>query len=234
MSENYFTRSFDLIPADKIASNSFVIFGCGSIGSYTALALAKAGFKNLTLLDHDNVDVENIGPQFYKPDQIGLRKTTALAVNLDKFADANGYKFANQKFTYNELVDLEELSKLVNADTTVVCAIDSMKARKHLFNLLKDIPFKAFIDSRMAIESLDIYSFCKEHVKSQGHYSKTLFSDADAVQAPCTNKAISYTSLIAGGVIAKLCKDAMLDNLTTYSVKMDIATMSTDILEIKE
>lgn len=233
MSENYFTRSFDLIPADKIASNSFVIFGCGSIGSYTALALAKAGFKNLTLLDHDTVDVENIGPQFYKPEQVGESKVNCLDNNLYEYTRET-YHTLNQKFTYNELVDLEELSKLVNANTTVVCAIDSMKARKHLFNLLKDIPFKAFIDSRMAIESLDIYAFCKEHTKTQGHYSKTLFSDADAVQAPCTNKAISYTSLIAGGVIAKLCKDAMLDKLTTYSVKMDIATMSTDILEIKE
>jgi hypothetical protein len=109
-----------------------------------------------------------------------------------------------------------------------------MKARTHLFHLLKGLPYKGFIDSRMAIESLDLYSFCKENTKTQGHYSTTLFSDESAVQAPCTNKAISYTSLIAGGVVAKLTKDIILDKLTTYSVKMDITSMSTDILEIKE
>jgi len=233
MSDNYFSRSFDLIPQDKLQS-PVIVFGCGSIGSYTALALAKAGFTNLTLLDHDTVDIENIGPQFYNPNQIGNWKCSSLYVNLQLFTGQNDFSVANQKFTYDYTTDFMELSKLVTVDTTIVCAIDSMKARTHLFNLLKDLPFKGFIDSRMAIESLDLYSFCKEHKKTQGHYAKTLFSDESAIQAPCTNKAISYTSLIAGGVIAKLVKDIILDKLTTYSVKMDITSMSTDILEIKE
>ena len=232
MSDNYFSRSFDLIPQDKLQS-PVIVFGCGSIGSYTALALAKAGFTNLTLLDHDTVDIENIGPQFYKPEQVGEKKVNCLDNNLYEYTRETYYTL-EQKFTYNYTTDFMELAKLVTVDTTIVCAIDSMKARTHLFNLLKDLPFKGFIDSRMAIESLDLYSFCKEHKKTQGHYAKTLFSDESAIQAPCTNKAISYTSLIAGGVIAKLVKDIILDKLTTYSVKMDITSMSTDILEIRE
>lgn len=232
MSDNYFARSFDLIPTTKLSS-PILIFGVGSIGSYTALALAKAGFSNLTLLDHDTVDYENIGPQFYSPDQIGYKKTECLHANIRNETGIM-VAYSDQKFTYDYTTDFMELAKLVSVDTTIVCAIDSMKARTHLFNLLKDLPFKGFIDSRMAIESLDLYSFCKEHKKTQGHYAKTLFSDESAIQAPCTNKAISYTSLIAGGVIAKLVKDIILDKLTTYSVKMDITSMSTDILEIKE
>lgn len=238
MSDNYFTRSFDLIPTTKLSS-PILIFGVGSIGSYTALALAKAGFSNLTLLDHDTVDYENIGPQFYSPDQIEQSKTMALADNLDKFIGADDSQespfFAlTQKFTYDYTTDFLELSKLVTPETVVICAIDSMKARTHLFHLLKELPYKGYIDSRMAIESLDLYAFNRTNVKTQGHYAKTLFTDESAIQAPCTNKAISYTSLIAGGVIAKLVKDIILDKLTTYSVKMDITSMSTDILEIKE
>ena len=231
MSENYFVRSYDLLPKAKL-STPIVIFGCGSIGSYAALALAKAGFNNLTLLDHDTVDFENIGPQFFELSQIEDLKTEALADNIEKFSGTI-CRINEQKFTYDTVKDQVELCKYVDVNTIVICAIDSMQARAHLHYLLQGMQYKAFIDSRMAIEFLELYAYLPEHTNSIKNYAKTLYTDKDAVQAPCTNKAISYTSLIAGGSIAKLCKDIVLDRLTTYSVKFDISTLTSDILEVK-
>ena len=231
MSNNYFVRSFDLIRQSKL-NTPILIFGCGSIGSYTALALAKAGFNNLTLLDYEKVDFENIGPQFYAIPDVGYSKADCLAENIYEFT-SNRFAVIDQKFTYDTVHDSMFLAKLLTTDTIVICAIDSMKARAHLFYILQGMAYKAFIDSRMAIEFLELYSFTPEQTNSIKNYTKTLYSDSDAVQMACTNKAISYTSLIAGGTIAKICKDIVLDKLNTYSIKMDIATMTIDVLEVK-
>ena len=65
MSGLYLTRHTDLIknvPMDSTIN----IYGAGSIGSYTALTLAKLGFKNIAVFDNGFVDEENIAPQFYE------------------------------------------------------------------------------------------------------------------------------------------------------------------------
>jgi hypothetical protein len=231
MSENYFVRSFDLIEKKKL-STPIIVFGCGSIGSYSALALAKAGFNNITLLDHDIVDYENIGPQFFCPEDIGKKKNSVLESNIHLFTGTS-CKFQDHKFVYDYNKDAMEIAKLISIDTIVICAIDSMKARAHLYYMLKGMQYKGFIDARMAIEFLELYSFTSEQFNSIKNYGKTLYTDDDAVQMPCTNKAISYTSLIAGGTVAKLCKDIATDKLNTYSIKLDIATMTSDVLETK-
>lgn len=58
------------------------IAGVGGIGSNTAVALIRAGFLDLKLVDFDRVESSNLNRQFYFYDQVGEYKVNALRDNL--------------------------------------------------------------------------------------------------------------------------------------------------------
>lgn len=58
------------------------IAGLGGLGSAIAIALARVGIGRLILADFDVVEPSNLNRQQYFIDQLGMRKTEALAANL--------------------------------------------------------------------------------------------------------------------------------------------------------
>jgi sulfur carrier protein ThiS adenylyltransferase len=58
------------------------IAGAGGLGSNCAVALARCGVGRLVIADYDVVSESNLNRQFYFRDQLGMKKTDALAVNL--------------------------------------------------------------------------------------------------------------------------------------------------------
>ncbi len=58
------------------------IMGLGGLGSAVAGALARIGTGRLILADYDIVDPTNLNRQHFFVDQIGMKKTEALAANL--------------------------------------------------------------------------------------------------------------------------------------------------------
>ena len=89
-----------------------------------------------------------------------------------------------------------------------ILAVDSMELREKLFLFISGTNYATvnrFIDARMAVKFLSIYCFNNEAV----NYLKTLCSDDDAVQEACTNKATSFTSMMAGSIIGKNVLDML-------------------------
>ena len=76
-----YTRQRDWFDPDKVSA-SVTIVGCGGIGSFAALALAKLGVQHLTLVDPDTVDEHNIPNQLYRPTDQGITKVAALALGI--------------------------------------------------------------------------------------------------------------------------------------------------------
>lgn len=74
----YFTKK----QMERIENTRVFIAGCGGLGSNIAHVLVRCGFCHLTLLDFDVVEAGNLNRQFFFPDQIGMKKTQALADNL--------------------------------------------------------------------------------------------------------------------------------------------------------
>jgi len=69
---------------DRIKSSSVGIMGLGGLGSVVALALARIGVGHLLLVDFDLVDPSNLNRQNYFVDQVGMKKTEALRINLGR------------------------------------------------------------------------------------------------------------------------------------------------------
>ena len=69
---------------DKLRSSSVGIAGLGGLGSNAAMALARSGIGRLVIVDFDEVEESNLNRQAYDLDQVGMRKTEALSLNIVK------------------------------------------------------------------------------------------------------------------------------------------------------
>lgn len=207
----YLTRHSDMI-ADVPLDKQINIIGAGSIGSYTALALAKLGFNNIVVADDGIIEEENIAPQFYRPRDIGKFKVDCLKRYIK---EQTGVEI----ITIPDRIE-EGTYRFVNNDGSVlILAVDSMQARR---DISTHVAADFLVDARMAIEFLTIISMVGQAYSTRKTYRDTLFNDADAVQEACTNKAISYTSLIAGAMVAKRVLDMLKGDHKFTTINFDI------------
>ena len=72
-------RQRELVPPEKLAACHGLVIGVGAIGRQVCLQLAATGMPEMTLVDHDIVDVVNLAPQGFMPQDLGNPKVDATA-----------------------------------------------------------------------------------------------------------------------------------------------------------
>lgn len=106
------------------------ICGLGGLGSNIATCLARAGIGQLILIDYDFVDVSNLHRQQYKINQVGMKKTDAMAANLHEINPYIKIETHNIKLT-------EANTKPLIEKADIVCeAFDSPESKAMLVNLV--------------------------------------------------------------------------------------------------
>lgn len=119
---------------------SVAVCGLGGLGSCIALCLARAGIGKLILIDYDRVELSNLHRQQYKPGQIGLLKTEALAENLK---EVNPYIRLE---TVTERITEENFSEILKNAQIICEAFDDPEAKAMLVNgVLEKMPEKYLI-----------------------------------------------------------------------------------------
>ena len=68
----------------RLKTKKVGIAGCGGLGSNCAVALARVGIGTLVVADFDVVSKGNLNRQYYFTDQVGIKKTLALKVNITR------------------------------------------------------------------------------------------------------------------------------------------------------
>ena len=115
-----YQRVRKLIDIETLKKKTVTIVGLGSLGSCTALLLAKNGV-NLNLIDFDKVSIENLSSQIYSRKDIEKYKVKAIAKYLKKL---------NKEVKIN--VQKEKLNplnlKLLDSDLIVDCT-DNLDTR---------------------------------------------------------------------------------------------------------
>ena len=212
LSQEHLTRQFDLIPSN-VLDLPITIIGAGAIGSFASLQLAKMGFTNQTVWDFDDVSIENMNCQFYRFKDIGKPKVLALQELVRDFT--------NEEITVvNSKWDKDAVTNGV-----VILAVDSMEVRKQIWNDIRQYHFtvKFLIDSRMGSEDALMYVMNPFDAKDVESYSKTLYSNAEAVAERCTAKATIYTANLLSGMVVKAIKDiatgGAYPRVTNWSIK---------------
>ena len=72
--ENRDLRQRSVVPPERLAACHALVVGVGAVGRQVALQLAAVGVPRLTLFDDDRVAVENLAPQGYWVEDLGLPK----------------------------------------------------------------------------------------------------------------------------------------------------------------
>lgn len=184
MSTEIRNRQSDLVD-ENILNTYITVVGAGAIGSFTVLALAKCGFNRIEVFDNDTVEEHNIPNQFYPLDSIGAHKVRVLRDMVKRFTG----------------VEMHAVMSRFNKDTTavggiVISAVDNMESRKIIYNKHKGFPSsRGLIDGRMGGNQLEVYTCDMTDKKSKSFYKKTLWTDEETADVPCTQRAVIYNVL---------------------------------------
>jgi molybdopterin/thiamine biosynthesis adenylyltransferase len=195
------SRQAELVDS-AIFEQKVVIIGAGAIGSFTALTLAKMGFKDITVYDDDVVSVENISNQFYRYEDIDRMKVTALSDMIWDF-ERIVIKARPNKWTPEQKDELEGY---------VIMAVDSMHARKHIYNAIQRNQYVyGFIDGRMGGQQAELYSIDLTKQEQRKIYPAYLWNESETSELRCTQKAVMYNVLWIASMIANNLR-LMLEN----------------------
>lgn len=214
LKHDHLTRQLDIIPLETLGQQVTII-GCGAIGSFLGLQLAKMGLTRITAYDHDEVSIENMSNQFFRFKDIGTNKAVALDSLVRDFTGVNiGYQPI--KF---------EPSFASSLTGIVVVAVDSMDARRMIYESIKARGFavKYIIDPRMSAEFYTQYTINPFDEKDQATYAKVLQSDDESVAERCTAKSTVYTASLAAGMVTKTIKNIMLKQEYPRIINWDIS-----------
>lgn len=185
-----YTRQRDWFNPDQMQA-SVTIVGCGGIGSFAAFALAKLGVQRLALVDHDTVDEHNVPNQMFAPATIGQPKVQALADWLP---------------VYGPEIDPHDarLQDGVPLNDIVVSALDSMEARADLWQQVKyKLACKLFLDARLGGEHVILYAVNPINPDDVEGYERTLYSDEEASELPCTGRSIIDVGFAVASLITR-------------------------------
>jgi hypothetical protein len=182
MSTISFLRQQDLVDGERLAKVPITVIGAGAIGSFTTLALAKMGARNITVYDFDTVEPHNLPNQFYRLKDLTRPKVDALSEIVRDYSGVE-IRALNEKFLGQEVQGI------------VIVAVDSMSERARIMKVLKQA--ELLIDVRMGAEVCRIYSV--HPLIDREFYKETMY--ADAIQEPCTRRSISYTALGASALV---------------------------------
>jgi molybdopterin/thiamine biosynthesis adenylyltransferase len=179
---------------------SVTIIGCGGLGATTALTLAKMGFKFICLFDGDVVAEENTGTQLHKPSDIGRPKAEALYDTLLDFAD-DAYVTPVIERVYGGT----GLSGQI-----IISCVDSIQARKDIWEAVLASDCDWYIEMRMAAEELQIHTVKMSEIEWYDEYISKQ-NDKDIADVPCTMKSTFYTAMVAGGLAGSIVRKILTD-----------------------
>lgn len=174
-----FSRQLELYDATN-ESDRISVIGLGATGSWVALALAKLGVYKVNLFDMDIIETHNIPNQVYGLEDNGKLKTRMCEKHMIEL----GSNITNVYTTTTEITPENFSERIVSP--TVFCLVDSMKARKELFEAAVAAgDVKLWIETRMGLTGYRIYLVHLDNQKEIDKYKETLYSDEDAEVSAC-------------------------------------------------
>lgn len=206
MSNEHLTRQIEILPI-AVLDAPITVIGAGAIGSFVTLTLAKMGFTDITVWDDDRVDTVNMNCQFYRFEDIGKYKVDALKEIVGQFSKTV-LKRCNMRFHVG----------MMPANGITIVTVDSMRARKDIWaSHVSNTDCKLYIDARMSAEDSTVYAVTPEEKDFANLYSKTLYSDSEAMKERCTAKSTLYTVLSISGHIGAVVKAFVTDQVYAHT-----------------
>lgn len=168
------------------------VIGVGSVGSMVVFALAKMGFEDIVVWDHDVVSSHNVPMSLYTNKDVGTLKVVALQQHIKNLV---GVEISINKSRFEKG---EQLSR-----TYVVMCVDTMRARKVIWDSVRGVPTIDLVcDTRTDAGLLTVHALNPNDPQSGRRYAKTLCADKHAGVQICGMHGIMYVSMRAASIVA--------------------------------
>jgi len=226
-----YKRQKDIFDPETYNGRRIEVVGAGGIGSFTVVALAKLGLKNIRVWDGDKVEDHNVPNQFHILTAVGHPKVRALA-GLTELLTGTKIKTKNKFWDWDD----DKLKGIV------IAAVDSMEStekdprcgRKELWESMKADPeVELFIDARLGGETIRVLSLqpVNDSMKYDW-YEKSLFSPGEIKELPCTARSIIDVGYQVAAVITNLVRKFLKDGEVTHDIAISMKDLSIMKLEV--
>ena len=204
-----FLRQQDICSVQALQDLHVTMIGCGAVGSFTALALAKMGVGSMVLYDPDTVEVHNLPVQMFTNMDIGRPKVEALADQLRAMTEC-------RVTAIPEAHDGQQLSGVV------ISAVDSMTARRHIWRRVRGRrEVDLYLDSRMGAMVGAVYMVHPGSPIEEQAYRRTLHSQQEALQEPCTARSVIFTVLGISSIVAGIVRNHVVGETVPREIVQD-------------
>ena len=204
-----YLRQEGLCPVQALQDLHITMIGCGAIGSFTALALAKMGAGNMTLYDPDTVEIHNLSTQFFTNADLGRPKVIALADQLRTMTET----------TVTAIPDAYTDQPL---EGLVISALDSMDARRRVWRHVRgNRDIALYADSRMGAMVGQVLIVRPGSPIEEDVYRRTLHTQQEALQEPCTARSIVHTVLGISSIVAGIVRAHVVGEQVPREVTQD-------------
>lgn len=203
----------DLLPIEsKFNELTFLIIGCGGVGTVVVDNIVRMGFKNFVLVDGDVIEQSNLNRQlFYTMDDIGKNKVEVLAKKIDKISSQtiNVQQYVSKIESIEDLCDLNiPLNNLIMvncADTPV--DISNTIGEYSLMN--NNIPF---VRASVGIETGSFGPF----FDSRNPYKLVDFSESKSLKGSIGSNNMITGALLSHFILDYIFKDLFPNNSKIY------------------
>ncbi len=107
----------------KLGQLQVTLCGAGALGSLLADNLARQGFRQLTAIDDDRVELHNVGTQLYRQEDVGAFKVDVLRGHCFRAA---GVEIG----TFNKRLTESSVHKFLRGASLVVDTFDNSASRR--------------------------------------------------------------------------------------------------------
>lgn len=146
------------------------IIGCGAVGSYIAVQLAKSGASGITLWDFDTVEEKNIVNQAFDTRYINKPKVAALKHMLKQINPEINIKARNTKYTNQPVSGY------------IFLAVDSIDVRREIVMELKDNKnIDSFYDFRIGLDVVQHFAAKRDDEKQMEMFLNSMQFTHDEV-----------------------------------------------------
>tara|TARA_Y100000310_G_scaffold202093_1_gene202206 strand:- start:93 stop:788 length:696 start_codon:yes stop_codon:yes gene_type:complete len=192
-----FMRQEGFAPSEKLQAQEVWIIGLGGIGSAVGLCLSKMGIGFINGCDADEVADHNLSNQMFPASSLGQLKAEAFEETLKAWGNS-----------VEVMASCEMYEGQYEPKGIVIMGPDTIGARKKIFRHLKKRPtvfgIDWIIDGRMGAQTARIFTFQPNNRSHADAYLRSLPDPDKVMEAPCTERAIAYTTWMIAAHVGKI------------------------------
>lgn len=202
---------------NSIKKYNIHIIGLGTIGSWTALNIARLNPEYINIFDSDTIEKTNLAGQLYPTFDIGMRKNNSLRNIIEAFSEYSSIGVKGHVDHHTSIY------LRTTAPNIIITGVDSMAARKSIWNNIENTQLNAetlqkdcwLIDGRMSAEGLQIITVNLRSKTEVEYYKEHWLYDSSEVTRGdvCSYKQTSFIGSIIGGLITNIVVNIATNNI---------------------